>query len=336
MNSNNSVWRRSWFTLALAIFTTVPHAMAALEPKDHPELQHFIDAMAENHGFATAELQRLFRGVSLRSDIIEAIERPKEGLPWHDYKKLFLTENNVRRGAAFWKEHTAVLARAQERYGVPAEIIVAILGIETRYGKNTGNHSTLDALTTLMLGYPPRSDFFQRELEEFLLLAREIEIDPRHIKGSYAGAMGWPQFISSSYRRYAVDFDEDGHRDLLDSPDDAIGSIANYLKMNGWEENAPITDAARVEGSLYFWVEKFDIKPKLTLDRLKRYGITPLHRVNTEQRAALIVLEEQTGPLYRLGYNNFYVITRYNRSKRYAMAVYELGEMLRQHRESEP
>lgn len=308
----------------------------ALEFKKNPALRSFTAEMTEKHGFSAKQLRRVFRCATIRPDIIEAMERPRELLPWYEYRKTFVTEDNAIRGVRFWKEHADDISRARARYGVSPEIIVAIIGVETRYGRNPGNYPILDALTTLTFEYPSRSAFFRGELEEFLLLARENSLDPCRVKGSYAGAMGFPQFMPSNYRRLAVDFDGDGKRDLLDSPADAIGSVAHYLHNNGWDMNAPVTDEAQLEGTLYFWVEKLGLKPALSVRQLAGYGIFPRHRDNPERRAALISLEGENGPIYRLGYNNFYVITRYNHNKRYAMAVAELGEMIRQRMEENP
>jgi membrane-bound lytic murein transglycosylase B len=306
----------------------------ALNVNRYPELQGLIAEMADQYGFAPQTLRKTFRCVQIRPEIIEAMERPKELLPWYEYSNIFLTEESVQRGARFWKQHEAALTRANEEYGVPPEIIVAILGVETQYGRNTGNIAILDALTTLTLKYPSRAEYFRRELTEFLLLARELDMNACRITGSYAGAMGMPQFMPSNYRRFAVDFDANGARDILESPGDSIGSVAVYLKEHGWEAGAPVADDANLEGTRYFWIEKLGIKPALSVRELARYGIFPRRDKNTERRAALISLEGEYGPFYRLGYNNFYVITRYNHNKRYAMVVYELGERIRKRMES--
>ncbi len=303
-------------------------AMAA-DPVPLPELADFIHEMARTHGFSARTLERQFARVRLRPEIIQAMERPKEALPWHEYRKLFVNDGRVEQGVAFWRRHAALLKRAQKEYGVPPAIVVAILGVETQYGRNRGQWPVLDALTTLMLRYPPRAAFFRQELEQYLLLAREQRLDPLAIKGSYAGAMGMPQFIPSSWRRYAVDFDGDRKRDLLGSQADIIGSVANFLRTHGWQADAPIADEARVEGTLYFWLEKLGTKPSLPLRQFVRYGVSPPTHRDPDMPAALILLEGEVGPDVRIGYNNFYVITRYNRSHRYAMAVHELAERIR-------
>lgn len=320
---------------ALAVLAISPMTRA-LDFAEYPALQSFSAEMVEKHNFSEQQLRQVFRCATIRPEIIEAMERPRELLPWHQYRKIFVTEDSARRGVQFWREHSATIARARERYGVAPEIIVAIIGVESRYGRSTGTWPVLDALTTLTLEYPSRAGFFRKELEEFLLLTREADLDPCGVKGSYAGALGLPQFMPSNYRRLAVDFDDDGRRNLLDNPADAIGSVAHYLKQHGWEAGAPLTDEARLDGTLYFWVEKLGMKPALSLRQLADYGVFPRRHGDAEQRAALISLEGEAGPIYRLGYNNFYAITRYNHNKRYAMAVVELGELIRQRMEEMP
>jgi len=320
---------------ALAILAASPMAQA-LNFAKYPELRSFAAEISERHGFSTKQLRQTFRCATIRPDIIEAMERPRELLPWHEYRKAFVTEDSAQRGVQFWKQNARDISRAREQYGVSPEIIVAIIGVETRYGRSTGTWPVLDALTTLTLQYPPRAGFFRKELEEFLLLARETGMDACRVKGSYAGAMGLPQFMPSSYRRLAVDFDNDGKRDLLDNPVDAIGSVAHYLHRHGWQAGAPVTGEVRLKGTLYFWAEKLGLKPSLSVRQLADYGVFPRRRDDPGRRAALISLEGEDGPVYRLGYDNFYAITRYNLNKRYAMAVVELGELIRQRMEENP
>lgn len=317
--------------MLLAVTSPAGAAKTTGEPAPLPELESFIRDMARTHGFSAPALERLFRGARLRPEIIQAMERPKEALPWYEYRKLFLTGERVQTGVAFWRRHARLLERAERTYGVPPEVVVAILGVETQYGKNTGRWPVLDALTTLTLRYPPRAAFFRQELEQYLLLTRELKRDPAALKGSYAGAMGIPQFIPSSWRRYAVDFDGDRKRDLLGSRADIIGSVANFLRAHGWQPDSPVIDPARAEGALHQWLEKLDGQPVLPLSQLVRQGVSPLTARDPELPAALILLEEETGAQPYIGYNNFYVITRYNRSHRYAMAVHELSGLLRRH-----
>ena len=301
----------------------------ALEVARYPELETFIHELSKTDGFSKRALDRLFARARLRPEIIQAMERPKEALPWYEYRKLFVTDERIGQGVNFWRRHARELARAQREFGVPPEIVVAILGVETQYGKHRGTWPVLDALTTLAFQYPPRAAFFREELKQYLLLTRELKLDPVRLQGSYAGALGMPQFISSSWRRYAIDFDGDRRADLLDSITDIIGSVANFLRVHGWERDAPISDAAHLEGTLYLWIEKLGVKPSLPLGQFVRHGVSPLVHRDSELPAALILLEDEAGPQARIGYNNFYVITRYNRSSRYAMAVQELAEQLR-------
>lgn len=316
------------FMLALPALLAAP--ARAVSPEAYPQLESLIASLVQEHGFERAYLQRVFAAANVRPEIVTAMERPREALPWHQYRRGFVTDERVRLGVRFWRAHGEALARAQSRFGVPAELIVAIIGVETRYGTFTGRHSVLDALVTLALDYPRRAEFFRRELTEFLLLSRELALDPIAVKGSYAGALGIPQFIPSSYRTYAVDFDGDGRRDLLDSTSDAIGSVANFLSRHGWSAGQPVIDPARVDGSDNTLPQQPGLRPSLTLREWLGHGIQPEAPRTGETAAALVTLEGASGPLYHLGYNNFYVITRYNRSQNYAMAVYELGHAIRE------
>lgn len=308
----------------------------ALELGEYPDLRRFIDEMVERHGLARGALTSLFQEVEIKPAVVHAMERPREGLPWHEYRQSFLDEPHIRDGARYWQRHASALGRAHDRYGVPPEVVLGVLGVETHYGRNRGSYRVIDALTTLTVDYPPRAEFFRRELEEFLLLARELKQDPRALRGSYAGAMGIAQFIPSSYRRYAVDFDGDGRRDLIGNPTDAIGSVANFLKVHGWRADEPLWDETRLEGTGFGFIEQLGVKPTLSVEELIRYGVFPVRHLDGERRAAVIALEGEDGPFYRIGYHNFYVITRYNRSKRYAMAVTELSELVRQRYEDRP
>jgi membrane-bound lytic murein transglycosylase B len=289
------------------------------------DVQAFIERIADTHKFERGELQRVFEQVEIRPEIIDAMNRPYEAKPWHQYRPLFVTQARMDEGAEFLRQHHSVLQRAESKYGVPAEIITAILGVETRYGRYRGKYRVADALATLGFDYPRRSTFFLKELEAFLLLSREERFDPLAVTGSYAGAMGKPQFISSSYRHYAVDFDGDGIRDLLDNSADAIGSVANYLARHGWQRNQPVAvpvlpgaGAPTENGRLK--------KPDTAIQQWRQRGYTPEHSVSEQWEADLIVLQSKTGPEYWLGLRNFYAITRYNHSELYAMAVYQLSQ----------
>lgn len=314
---------------ALAAILLCISATVTAKPADFDrKTREFTREMAQKHGFDQAELGRLMSGISYRQKIIDAISRPAEAKPWHQYRKIFVTESRAREGVAFWEANKDLLQRAEREFGVSQEIIVAIIGVETRYGRHAGTYPVMDALATLAFGYPKRADFFRRELEEFLLLAREEGLDLTGTKGSYAGAMGMPQFISSSYRAYAVDFDGDGKRDLISNRADVIGSVAAYFKRHGWTRGAPITSPARGAGTGHERFVKGGMKPSFTIDELARSGITPKTPLPGGSLSSLIKLEGIQGNEYWLGLNNFYVITRYNHSNLYAMAVYQLSRKI--------
>jgi membrane-bound lytic murein transglycosylase B len=300
----------------------------------HPEARAFIDEMAARHDFSKDELIAIFSQAQRREDILELMRRPAEKrLAWYEYRKIFLTQSRIDGGVAFWNQHAEILERAERELGVDAQVIVAIIGVETRYGGNTGSHRVLDALSTLAFDYPPRSKFFRGELENYLVLAQEESIDLLSTKGSYAGAMGYGQFIPSSYRQYAVDFDQDGKRDLWNSPMDIIGSVANYMHKHGWDLGAPVVIPASVSGNAYNAVLDKGLKPHMAMKQLQQAGIRPSAPLPDNVFAALVTLENKDGPGYWLALNNFYVITRYNRSPLYAMAVYQLSEEIRQARQ---
>ena len=341
--------RRWFFTTAVVLYVLAPLSAAALDLAAYPEVTAFIDEMVARHGLTRSRLERAFTQAYLQPRVIQAMERPKESLAWVDYKKLFVTEDHARRGYQYWRTQRAALARAERTYGVPPEIILAILGVETGYGQNAGDFVALAALTTLALYHPPRARFFREELEQLLLLARDLRLDPMQLIGSYAGALGIPQFMPSSYRRFAVDFDGDRKPDLLGNHVDAIGSIANFLRAHGWERDGPIMDDARITGAVPPALANLGIEPALSVAEFIAYGIsprsygasdsgkpTPHGTPDSSRVAALIRLEDETGPLTRLGYTNFYTITRYNRSVLYAMAVYELSRMIRINFEANP
>ena len=289
------------------------------------DVKDFIDDMVTQHQFDRAELTGLLKEARFRQDIIDLITRPAEAKPWHQYRRIFLTPARAKGGVAFWRDNRKDLRRAEQAYGVPPEIIVAIIGVETRYGANTGRHRVLDALSTLAFNYPPRSAFFRRELEQFLLMAREEGMTPSQPKGSYAGALGKAQFIPSSFRAYAVDFDGDGKRDLWESNADAIGSVANYFARHGWRTGGPVTVRAGAAGAGHQHFVKAGMKPSIRVKDLYAAGITTKARLDPAALTSLIKLETENGHEYWLGLHNFYVITRYNHSNLYAMAVYQLS-----------
>ena len=308
------------FSLVLALLP--PGAQADYSQRS--DVQQFIDEMVEKHGFDRDELMAKFAGAERLDGVLEAIAKPAEKvLTWEEYRPIFVTSKRIKRGNAFLKEHHEALQRAEKEYGVPAEIITAIIGVETYYGRLSGKTKVFDSLVTLGFDYPPRSRFFLSELEQFLLLTREEDVDYKSIRGSYAGAMGIPQFISSSYRHYAVDFDGDDKRDLWNNPADAIGSVANYFKVHGWKTGEDVVIEARLNGEIEETRTK--LKPHTTVASLKSQGVFPRGIVDNDVEATVITLNGEDGKEYWLGLDNFYVITRYNRSAMYAMAVYQLS-----------
>ncbi|MEN8177091.1 MAG: lytic murein transglycosylase B [Pseudomonadota bacterium] len=316
--------------LIRALFTTLLllSAMAcAHTAQTQSAIQAFAAEMETKHGFNKAELEALLTATEFRDDIIKAISRPAESKPWREYRPIFLKQGRIDGGVEFWQENEALLKQAEQEYGVPAEIIVAIIGVETRYGKHTGRYRVLDSLTTLAFGYPKRAKFFRKELEEFLLLSREEQVNPAQAKGSYAGAMGKPQFISSSYRVYAVDHDGDGRRDLWNSNADIIGSVANYFKRHGWRPGELITQQVTGGSGLQPYVDA-GMKPSIKVSKLLASGLQPVSGKPPEPEAlsSLIKLAADERDEYWLGLHNFYVITRYNHSNLYAMAAYQLSQ----------
>jgi len=319
--------RRCLALLALLLST----ALSAQDfPPQNPEIEAFIGKMVAEHHFSREELEALFDKVEHQPGIIEAITRPAESKPWYQYRPIFVTEKRIRDGVAFWQQNEQLLARAEESYGVPAHIIVAIIGVETFYGRQKGGYRVIDALATLGFDYPPRSDFFRGQLEQFLLMAREEQRDPLTFLGSYAGAMGMPQFIPSSFRSFAVDFDEDGHRDLWDNRADIIGSVANYFARHHWQQGGAIASRATIRGKTPQALLDKGISPSIPIATLKAEGVTIQAALPADAEAALIALESRPGEQeYWVTLDNFYVITRYNHSPLYAMAVYQLGEAIR-------
>ncbi len=297
---------------------------------NEPQVQEFIANMVDKHDFSRDELVKVLGQAERRDDIIELMSKPAEKrLAWYEYRKIFLTSSRIDGGVAFWTQYADILAKAENAFGVDPQIVVAIIGVETRYGGNTGRHRVLDALSTLAFDYPPRSEFFTAELEQYLLLSREENIDLLSATGSYAGAMGYGQFIPSSYRNYAIDFDNSGTRDLWGSPMDIIGSVANYFHRHGWEPGKPVAVRAEVTGDAYQPLLDLGYKPNTVLHAMRHDGVTPVTEMPDDLEAALIAFDQEDGPEYWLGFNNFYVITRYNHSPLYAMAVYQLSEEIR-------
>lgn len=307
--------------------------VAAEDLSRRDDVSAFIESMVKQHHFRKNDLNRLFSRAKIREKIIAAITRPAESKPWYEYRPIFLTDKRIRAGIEFWNANRATLEQAEQAYGVPAEIITAIIGVESFYGQQKGGYRVIDSLSTLAFDYPKRSAFFRGELEQFLLMTREEKMDPLSVMGSYAGAMGQPQFIASSFRSYAIDFDKDGKRDLWHNNADVIGSVANYFKRHGWTQGDVIVARADIDNNNINELVDKGLKPHTSVQQLRAQGVSTSARLAPETQAALIELEQKNGPEYWLGMNNFYVITRYNHSPLYAMAVYQLGQEIRRLRE---
>lgn len=293
------------------------------------KVAEFVREMTQDYGFASEQLIDLLAQAERKQVILDAISRPAERVKqWKEYRPIFITDSRVAQGVDFWRENEAALQRAETEFGVPAEVIVAIIGVETFYGRNTGNYRVIDALSTLGFDYPPRQPFFRQQLKEFLLLAREEQVDPLTLTGSYAGAMGLPQFMPSSFRAYAVDFDADGHIDIWKNPVDAIGSAANYFKQHGWVANEPVVARATVNGDRHAEGLTEGLEPVKNAAQLRELGWHTEATIPDDTAVTAFRLEGADGDEFWVGLPNFYVITRYNRSVMYAMAVNQLGEKL--------
>jgi membrane-bound lytic murein transglycosylase B len=321
-----------FFLLFSVSFPIRVAAGPATQYAERTDVRQFIDDMAERHGFVRKELRTLFSRARFQPNIIKAITPPTEprAKSWQAYRALFLTPQRIAAGAEFRAQHAPALARAIELYGVPEEIVIAIIGVETVYGRYTGGYRVIDALTTLAFDYRPRAEFFRSELEQFLLYARDAGIDTLALKGSYAGAIGIPQFMPGSYRRYAVDLDGDGKPDLSGSFADAIGSVANFLKSHGWESGQPVAFPVEVQGEKYRKLVDAGIKPTYRCGDFASFEVSGGLDADPEASCALIDLPTPEAPTrYLAGLNNFYVLTRYNRSSLYAAAVLELAQAVK-------
>lgn len=314
-----------------AVLLTLSAGACAKGYLGNPKAETFITRMASEHNFNKTELRRLFAEAEHKQSIIDAMNRPAEKVkPWRDYRKIFLTEKRINEGVRFWRENTEALARAEKQYGVDPAIIVAIIGVETFYGQNKGSFRVIDALSTLAFDYPKRSEFFTKQLEHFLLLAREQKQEPLDLTGSYAGAMGYGQFIPSSYRNYAVDYDKDGFADIWNNATDAIGSVANYFAEHGWEKDARVTSRAKVKQGYSPDMITEGLKPDRTVLEVSEFGYLPIDYVPANDKVSVIKFDGEKGAEFWFGLHNFYVITRYNHSNMYAMAVFQLSEAIRE------
>ncbi len=322
---------KKYISVCVFLFLGVVSLNAHSDYTKNPLAIAFIDDMVSSHQFSKADLVSLFSQANKQQKIIDAISRPAEKtLTWGQYRNIFLKPERIEKGAKFWQKHRATLEKAQQDFGVDVEVIVAILGVETRYGEVQGSYRVIDALSTLGFDYPPRAAFFRKELENFLLLAREQKQDPVSLTGSYAGAMGYGQFIPSSYRAYAVDYDQDGFADIWNNPVDAIGSIANYFKQHHWSTGEAVLVPAKYTGVDLNSLDTNKLKLEKTISTLSASNFVPNQTVDSDQHAIPLALEGDEGMEYYLGLKNFYVITRYNHSHLYAMAVYQLSQAIKQ------
>lgn len=298
---------------------------------NNPAAIELIDELVAEEGFDRDALVTVFTGASRQDSIIDAMNRPAEKTKaWHEYRQIFINDKRIAGGVDFHREHAETLARAEAETGVPADIIVAIIGVETYYGRIAGSYRVIDALSTLAFDYPRRADFFTSELKHYLLLTRDQGMDPLQPVGSYAGAMGYGQFMPSSYRSYAVDFDADGKADIWTNPVDAIGSVANYFKAHGWTPGGPVTVRATAPADVPedMLSRGRSLTPRFTVSEFLAAGFKVAGELDPEAEAIGIEFELEDGLEYWLGLHNFYVITRYNHSAMYAMAVYDLSQAI--------
>lgn len=323
-------------TSAILALVGIAHA----EPTNYsqkPAVQSFIAEMHAKHQYNQEKLTAMFAEAEKQDKVIELMNRQAESKQWYQYRPIFVTDDRAKKGAAFWDKYKTELAEAHRRYGVPPEIIVAIIGAETSYGTNVGNFPVFDTLTTLAFDYPRRAPFFRNELVEYLIMTRDENLNAMEIKGSYAGAMGPPQFMPSSYRGYAVDYAGNDNIDLLNNMEDAIVSVGNYLKRNGWKpDESFIAVRAKTKGKGFQELISNELragtdvikpqKPFITVKELEKYGVYPETPVPGNMKVSIIELKNENSNEYWLGFNNFYAITRYNHSNMYAMAVYQLSQ----------
>jgi membrane-bound lytic murein transglycosylase B len=310
----------------LCFFCAVSQAANALDV-ERSDVRQFIDTMVEKHDYDRDDLTAVLKSAESQEAILTAMSRPAEKtLTWHEYRNIFLTPERIKAGAAFWREHKDDLHRISEATGVSCEVLVGIIGVETYFGRITGKYRVLDALATLAFDYPPRSQFFTRELEEFLLLVREEGMEASAATGSYAGAMGAPQFMPSSFRAYAVDSNDDGKRDIWSDWQDVIGSVANYFVAHGWEPRKSVVAQASLGAAWKGELPANTLTPTETVDSLSQQGVMFAASLPGDYKSQLLTLAGADGDEHWVGFHNFFVITRYNRSVMYALAVHQLGQ----------
>jgi membrane-bound lytic murein transglycosylase B len=315
--------------IAVLAATLLAPAPALSLDTSRPDVQAFIGELVQNDGFEQPYVKAVFDGVESKQSILDAMSRPAEKVkPWFEYREIFITPRRISAGVDFFREHEARLRQISASTGVPAEVITAILGVETFYGTRTGSFRAVDALATLAFDYPPRSDFFRKELRQLFLLARDEQLDIGALTGSYAGALGPPQFIPSSYRNFAVDGSGDGRRDLLKNWDDIVASIANYFTRHNWQPGQPIATRAEFARDAVRPTGPTELVLKDTVGSLARQGVQFTTDLPVTAPAILVTLKGEDGDEYWVGFQNYYAITRYNRSTMYALAVFQLSEAI--------
>jgi membrane-bound lytic murein transglycosylase B len=296
---------------------------------ERADVAAFIDEMVSEHEFERRQLRRILAAAEVKESILKAIARPAEKTKtWGEYRAIFMTDERIAAGTAFWREHQSELERISVDSGVPVGILVGVIGVETYFGRITGGHRVLDALATLAFDYPPRAEFFRRELEQFLLLVREERMEATEPFGSYAGAMGRPQFMPSSYRAYAVDATGDGRRDIWNDWSDVAGSVANYMVTHGWRRDEPVTTQATLGSRWRGPLPDNTLRPTESVGSLSQLGVVFSTELPADSVGQLITLDGAGGSEHWVGFHNFFVITRYNRSVMYALAVYQLGQAI--------
>ena len=321
--------------LLLILLVLIPSVVFAAkitegDYKNRDDVDAFVTRMIEKTDYSEAELVALFSQVKKQSHLFERLNKPAEkALQWHQYRRIFIKDKRIDEGVKFWRKHQELLTQVSTATGVPAEIIVAIIGVETFYGIYRGKDPVFDSLVTVAFDYPKRARFFTSELEQFLLLVKEQNLKPRELKGSYAGAMGMPQFISSSYRNYAVDGDGDGQINLFDSIPDITSSVANYFVRHGWKANEAVAKPLLTVADNSVSELEPGVKTTYKWSDFTKHGLTSRHRISDDMPVALVKLEQKKHPEYWAGFKNFYVITRYNHSELYAMAVYQLSVLIK-------
>lgn len=327
--------------LLLVLICLIPsvHFAASLDAGDYKgreDVEAFIARMVQDSDYSETELIALFSQVKKQSHLFDLLNRPAEkALDWYQYRNIFIKEKRIAEGVKFWKKHEKLLAEVSGKTGVPAEIIVAIIGVETFYGIYRGKDPVFDSLVTIAFDYPRRAKFFLGELEQFLLLVKEQNLDARSLKGSYAGAMGMPQFISSSYRHYAVDGDGDGRINLFDNIADIASSVANYFVRHGWKPGETVARPLIAVADNTVSSLQVGIKPRYKWSEVKKHGFSSRFTIEDNESLALVRLQQKNHPEYWAGFKNFYVITRYNHSELYAMAAYQLSVLIRGRMKSE-